>query len=362
MPDFTLKTYQKLMQSVVDAPILTFESFIQNPHQYGIILRHDVDRRPEYALAMAQLEAEYGIRGTYYFRIVPESFQPHIIRQIAELGHEIGYHYEDVDWVVRSRKYGVSRKQVLSDKVSSRKKVSSVKERVVGSRKYGESRKTVLSRNKVSSFKETEKFEKELADRGIESFERNLAKMREVADIRTICMHGSPLSKWDNRLLWDYYDYRELGLLGEPYFDIDWSEVFYLTDTGRSWDNRTVSVRDKVFSETVGSKKYGKSRKKVSSVKERVGREKYEESRRKVSSVKEKVGSKEYVVGSGNKNLRFRRTGDIVQAIEDGWFPDKAMMTVHPQRWTNSVLPWIKELFLQNIKNVVKRALVRRKF
>jgi hypothetical protein len=62
-----------------------------------ILLRHDVDLLPQNSLATAKLEHSLGIRGTYYFRIVPQSLNPEIIREIASLGHEIGYHYEDLD-------------------------------------------------------------------------------------------------------------------------------------------------------------------------------------------------------------------------------------------------------------------------
>ena len=67
-----------------------------------------------------------------------------------------------------------------------------------------------------------------------------------LSHVKTICMHGSPLSKWDNRDLWKKYDYRDFGIIAEPYFDVDFDEVFYLTDTGRRWDGDKVSVRDKV--------------------------------------------------------------------------------------------------------------------
>ena len=59
-------------------------------------------------------------------------------------------------------------------------------------------------------------------------------------------MHGSPMSPYDNRLLWTKYDYRDYGIIGEPYFDVDFSEVAYYTDTGRRWDGDSVSVRDKM--------------------------------------------------------------------------------------------------------------------
>ena len=57
-----------------------------------------------------------------------------------------------------------------------------------------------------------------LFELAIEDFERNLEKFREFYPVKTICMHGSPLSKWDNRDLWKRYDYRDYGIIAEPYF------------------------------------------------------------------------------------------------------------------------------------------------
>jgi len=68
-----------------------------------VILRHDVDRLPENALVFARIEKQVGIKVSYYFRIVEESFDEDIIRQIADMGHEIGYHYENLS-AVNSRK------------------------------------------------------------------------------------------------------------------------------------------------------------------------------------------------------------------------------------------------------------------
>lgn len=73
-------------------------------HQEIIILRHDVDCLPHFALQTALIEHELGIKGTYYFRVVPESFDLKIMQKIAGLGHEIGYHYEDVDLVYKRLK------------------------------------------------------------------------------------------------------------------------------------------------------------------------------------------------------------------------------------------------------------------
>ena len=75
---------------------MSFDQFIRNPKDRVVILRHDVDTLPENSLKTAKLEHDLGIKGTYYFRIVRESYDEIIIKQIAGLGHEIGYHYENL--------------------------------------------------------------------------------------------------------------------------------------------------------------------------------------------------------------------------------------------------------------------------
>lgn len=230
-----------------------------------IILRHDVDRLPQNALEMAKLEIEFGIKGTYYFRIVPESFDEKVITKIAELGHEIGYHYEEMDSVYK-----------------------------------GKGQRAKLK-------------EGDLVDEAYDLFCKNLKKIREVADVKTICMHGSPLSPFDNKAIWKKYNYRELGLIGEPYFDLDFNEFAYLTDTGRRWDGDKVSVRDKAPSSILPQR--------------------------------------------GRWGV-FRSTFDIINNIDK--LPDKIMFTIHPQRWNDKFLPWAKELVFQNVKNIVKRVLIKR--
>ena len=53
-------------------------------------------------------------------------------------------------------------------------------------------------------------------------------------------MHGSPLSKYNNRDLWEHYDYHSYGIRGEAFlsFEQDHDDIHYLTDTGRTWSNR----------------------------------------------------------------------------------------------------------------------------
>ena len=44
------------------------------------------------------IQNEFGICGSFYFRMVRGSFDEGIIHEMVRLGHEIGYHYEDMDF------------------------------------------------------------------------------------------------------------------------------------------------------------------------------------------------------------------------------------------------------------------------
>ena len=83
-------------------------------------------------------------------------------------------------------------------------------------------------------------------EKAIKLFASEIKKFRQVCEVKTICMHGNLLSKWDNRDIWNWYDYKKYNILAEPYFDLNSNEIYYLTDTGRKWNNSSVSIRDKV--------------------------------------------------------------------------------------------------------------------
>lgn len=262
--DFNLRTYIHLLKSLRSQGFLfyTFETYIRliksgllTGNEKFIILRHDVDLKPQNSLIFARIQAKMNISGTYYFRILPKSFHVDIIREIASLGHEIGYHYETMD---------------------------------------------TCKGNIENAYRE---------------FCTNLEVFRSIVPIYTIAMHGSPLSKFDNRTLWEKYDYKTLGLIGEPYFDLDFNDVFYLTDTGRRWDGHLFNIRDRAPSNNPCTNPYF-------------------------------------------LKLRFRSTHEIIDAIDRGLFPSRAMLNFHPQRWSDNLLDWSIEWVGQTFKNQIKRILV----
>ena len=254
MIDFTLEIYKKLLTNIngKNYKFLKIDDYFSlseklNVSQSLIIMRHDVDRKPQNALKMAKLEHKLGVKATYYFRTISQTLKPEIIKEIAELGHEIGYHYE-----------------CLAETKGDYKKA-------------------------------------------IQNFEQNLTLLRGIFPVNNIAMHGRPTSKWDSRLLWKKYDYKKYGVLSEPYFDIDFNEVLYVTDAGRSWNNKSINLRDKVDTKF---------------------------------------------------KFSFNSSEEIIAALEQEKFPDKIMFNIHPEHWTDSSTEWVKIWVIRKIKNSIKKILI----
>ena len=98
MRDFSLDIYRELLEILQKQgyELISYSDYCHNRKGKFVILRHDVDAKPENSLRTAQIEASIGAKASYYFRKGKESNNPEIIRAIAKLGHEIGYHYEDM--------------------------------------------------------------------------------------------------------------------------------------------------------------------------------------------------------------------------------------------------------------------------
>jgi hypothetical protein len=62
-------------------------------------------------------------------------------------------------------------------------------------------------------------------------------------------MHGNPLSPHDNRDIWEYADFEQFDLLGEAYLSMDFTDVTYYSDTGRTWRDGDLKVKDHTMGE-----------------------------------------------------------------------------------------------------------------
>ncbi|MDD2339474.1 MAG: hypothetical protein PHG79_04245 [Methanosarcina sp.] len=246
--DFTIPEFWNLSSTLVQnyKPVTMTEylSSEKLPKKFTLI-RHDVDRLPGNSLETARIESELGIKATYYFRATKSVFIPKIIKEIADLGHEIGYHYE-----------------VLSDAAGDHSKA-------------------------------------------IKLFEKHLSEFRKICDINTICMHGRPLSKFDNRDLWKVHDFRKYGILGEAYLSAG-KELNYFSDTGRSWGSKN-SLRD-------------------------------------------------FIPGK-IENFSIDTTPELIDLIESKKL-DNIYILSHPERWSGSVFDWGLYFGMDFAVNFVKKGLM----
>jgi hypothetical protein len=250
MKDFSYEKYAVLCKELISSgyTILTVREYLsRRPDKNYAILRHDVDTKPHRALRMARFEHNMGISSTYYFRHTREVFRPQIIKEVADLGHEVGYHYE------------------------------------------------VLSTAKGDY------------SRAIALFIQELADFQEITPISTICMHGSPLSPYDNRDLWSTYAFRDYGIIGEAYLSMD-ADMYYCSDTGWRWDKK-YKVRDHL---------------------------------------------------QGNKEFDATTTDDVISAIRLRTVPSLYLL-VHPGNWASGRSEWIAAWGMNVMGNAVKSIIMWRR-
>jgi hypothetical protein len=116
------------------------------------------------------------------------------------------------------------------------------------------------------------------------------------------------LSKWDNRWLWTKFDYKKYGIIGEPFFDTDFSKVLYLSDTGRKWNNFSVNIRDRV--ETTF-------------------------------------------------DFHSLTTSALIDKIKNNELPDQIMLNSHTHYWTDNTFTWYRIYLWQGVKNFFKHIVIK---
>ena len=91
--EFSLAHYEEVLEKIKDRAGTATE-------RMDIVLAHDIDIFPDYALQMARLENKHGIKATYYVLLHSEwynALSPEnmaVWKEIGELGHELALHYD----------------------------------------------------------------------------------------------------------------------------------------------------------------------------------------------------------------------------------------------------------------------------
>ena len=337
MIDFTFRVYSELLKNLKNSGFCFFDHQIHNIADFrnGIIIRHDVDRKPEKALAMAEIEKELGVKSIYFFRATPGVFKPEIIEKITSLGHSVGFHYESLS-EGRKQESTKARKQESTKARKQRRCEQALPHNFNEDEKVrqyeGENQSPITNHQSLlrsspiqNSKLKTQNCEAEIDSRltthdsqnkiqspitnhqslnfqhALNDFVENLHKFRTICKIRFISAHGSPRSPFDNRDLWKYFDYKDFGI--ESDFSIIKDEMLYITDAGRSWNNLKVNRRD------------------VSNM----------ENFPDVKSIFE--------------------IPEVIQASGSG----TVMLNIHPEHWVDSKAEWVYIYLYRKVRNALKR-------
>lgn len=96
--DFTEESYRRIIRAAKTR--WRFEPFGTRCEEPHVLWRHDVDLSVHRALAIAQIEAEEGVRGSYFLSL-HSSFYNLLERSVADrarrilsLGHQLGLHFD----------------------------------------------------------------------------------------------------------------------------------------------------------------------------------------------------------------------------------------------------------------------------
>jgi hypothetical protein len=231
--DFTVNRYEELCQAIAESKYAnaTIAGYLQmdkgNKEKPYIILRHDIDRTPQRALDISLVEKKYGLKATYYFR--ESTYVTKIMDEIASYGHEIGFHYETLD------------------------------------------------RSKGNM------------EAAITLFQHELALFRERYEVKTVCAHGNPLTRYDNKDIWKSLSLADFGLLGEAFLALDFTRFAYFSDSGRTW----------------------------------------------LKTASQKMPGKDDVKTAFD-SIKAKNTDELIEIISEGTLPNICILT-HPERWCKGI-------------------------
>ncbi len=99
--EFTTTNYRTMIQNAKNNNYQFKFFFEQNDIESKVILwRHDVEFSPFIALRMAEIEADEGVKATYFFQLHAEFYNlfekaiSEIVFKIKSYGHDIGLHFD----------------------------------------------------------------------------------------------------------------------------------------------------------------------------------------------------------------------------------------------------------------------------
>lgn len=106
--EFTYTAYRELLDFLRQGGYAFTDYHDYQSYPRCVILRHDIDNSLPQALRLAEIEAEEGVKSTWFVLLRTDFYNPasaasqRILRRLGELGHEIGLHFDEMAYASES--------------------------------------------------------------------------------------------------------------------------------------------------------------------------------------------------------------------------------------------------------------------
>lgn len=102
--NFTYQAYATIILTIKKYNYIFTDYSTCDNHKKSVILRHDIDTSLDKAVQLAKLEAELGVKSTYFVLLSSEFYNVMAkesrekIKEIQTAGHEIGLHFDELNY------------------------------------------------------------------------------------------------------------------------------------------------------------------------------------------------------------------------------------------------------------------------
>jgi len=189
---FKIKDYKYICETIMNSGYKTYtlhEYLIEKPEYGFIIIRHDVDYNIYDALRISEIESLHGIHSTFYIRLNKKSTKENISK-LKSISSEIGLHYDAL----------------------------------------------TKANNDIRE--------------ALSIFYNQLNYLNSIAEVKTISAHGSSTKIKRNTELLEKINLNQLNLIGDAMLSIDFGNIPYYSDAGRTWNlhkNKLNDYPDKII-------------------------------------------------------------------------------------------------------------------
>ena len=119
--EFTYKAYERMINQLANHNYIFSDYFSWEKRPRCVILRHDIDKDIEKAVKLAEIENKMRISSTYFVLVTSEFYNVFSkrsrkqLKQIRDMNHEIGLHFDEVQYSEANGNINYIRQRILDE-------------------------------------------------------------------------------------------------------------------------------------------------------------------------------------------------------------------------------------------------------